>query len=121
MGAITAEVVETGEKRDQRGRRVTPPERRAEMVRAYAASGATMRAFARREGINYTTLANWVTKAQGPNPAKPLVRFAEVQLPVPATRGTMAKEPLEVRLADGTVVRGTNPVEVAALVRALQA
>ena len=35
MGAITAEVVETGEKRDAKGRRVTPTERRAQMVQAF--------------------------------------------------------------------------------------
>ena len=48
MGAITAEVVDTGEKRDARGRRVTPAERRLQIVHAFRASGMTMAAFARR-------------------------------------------------------------------------
>jgi transposase-like protein len=60
MGAIIAEVVDTGEKRDGRGRRITPRERRAELVRAYRASGLTQAAFARQEGVKYPTFAHWV-------------------------------------------------------------
>lgn len=37
MGAITAEVVETGEKRDRRGRRLSPCEQRVRTVEAFAA------------------------------------------------------------------------------------
>ena len=46
MGTITAEVVDSGEKRDMQGRRVTTATRRAELVRAFATSGMTMAAFA---------------------------------------------------------------------------
>ena len=44
MGAITAELMErqTGEKRDARGLRVAPQERRWQSVQAYRASGLTM-------------------------------------------------------------------------------
>ena len=65
MGAITAEVVDTGEKRDLHGRRMTPVERRRQLVAAYRASGLTMAGFARRERINYATFAGWVAKATG--------------------------------------------------------
>jgi hypothetical protein len=44
----------------------------------------------------------------------PKVRFAEVQMP------TTQSVPVEVRLIDGTVVRGADAVEVAAVVRALR-
>jgi hypothetical protein len=64
MGAITTELVEDGEKRDNRGRRRAPAARRAELVKAYEDSGLTMAAFARREGLNYTTLAHWVMKLE---------------------------------------------------------
>jgi transposase-like protein len=64
MGAITAELVETGEKRDARGRRLTPTARRAQMVEIYRGSGLTMAAFARREKIKYATFAGWVAKAE---------------------------------------------------------
>ena len=64
MGAITAEVVDTGGKRDARGRRVTPAERRVQMVQAFRASGMTMAGFARRERLNYATFAGWVAKTQ---------------------------------------------------------
>jgi hypothetical protein len=50
MSTITAEVVDTGEKRDARGRRVTPGARRRQLVQAYRGGGLTMADFARREG-----------------------------------------------------------------------
>ena len=118
MGAITAELVEIGDKRDTRGRRVTTVERRAQLVQAYHASGLTMAAFARGEGIKYATFAHWVIKAQKAAPAKPRIKFAELQLPFPSPAPA---EQLEVRLPDGTVLRGTRVADVAALVRALRA
>jgi transposase-like protein len=119
MGVITTELVDTGEKRDTRGRRVTPAERRLQMVAAYRASGVTMAAFARRERINYATFAGWVAKATSPNSAKAPIKFAEVALP--NTARAAALDPLEVRLADGTVLRGSRVSDLVALVRALRA
>ena len=121
MGAITAELVETGDKRDTRGRRVTTAERRAHLVHAYQASGLTMAAFARREGIKYATFAHWVIKAQKTAPAKPRIKFAELQLPFPPSVTGTTSDHLEVRLPDGTVLRGTRVPDVVALVRALRA
>jgi transposase-like protein len=119
MGAITAELVDTGEKRDTRGRRVTPQERRTQWVQAYRESGLTMAEFARREKLNYATFAGWVAKADKPTSTKNQLRFAEVRLPF-APPSLPATDQLEVRLPDGTVVRGSAPAEVAALVRALR-
>ena len=78
-----------------------------------------MAAFARREGLQYSTFAGWVLKgaARGHGRTMP-VRFAEVRLPLPAVSGPVPG--LEVRLVDGTVARGTNAGELAALVRALR-
>jgi len=119
MGAIAAELVDTGEKRDARGRRVMPSERRAEIVEAFRASGLTMAAFARREGIKYPTFAGWVVKAPRGGAPKPGIKFTEVRLPrLPAPR---TPAPLEVRLPDGTVLRGGRADELADLVRALRA
>ena len=127
----TTELVETGEKRDTLGRRRTPVERRAELLAAYRASGLTQSAYAKREGIRYSTFCTWAQaeRQRGglpPAPAgrkrrrrvgSPAVRFAEVQLPAIA-----APVPgLEVRLPDGTLLRGGSAVELAALVRALRA
>ena len=127
----TAELIETGEKRDALGRRHTPAERRAELLAAYRTSGLTQSAFARREGITYSTFCTWAQaeRRQGALPAapagrkrrrrvgSPAVRFAEVRLPaVPAP-----VPGLEVRLPDGTLLRGSNAAELAALVRALRA
>lgn len=119
MGAIVTELVETGEKRDTRGRRVTPAERRLQMVAAYRASGLTMAAFARRERINYATFAGWVSKAASQRTAPAPIKFSQVALPFAAPATTV--DPLEVRLADGTVLRGSRVCDLAALVRALRA
>jgi transposase-like protein len=121
MGTITTELVEDGEKRDNRGRRRMPQARQAELLKAYESSGLTMAAFARREGINYTTLAHWVAKQRRALVTAPAIRFAEVKLPLAgAAAPETAKDVLEVRLPDGTVVRGSCVAEVAALARALR-
>lgn len=119
MGAITAEVVDTGEKRDARGRRVTPAERRLQIVHAFRASGMTMAALARRERLNYATFAGWVAKAQRSPVAKRPIEFAELRMPFVAP-APAAGEHLEVRLPDGTVLRGGRVADVVALVRALR-
>lgn len=55
---LTTELVETGEKRDRLGRRITPAVRRAELVEGWRASGLTQAEFARREGIIYSSVCN---------------------------------------------------------------
>lgn len=121
MGTIVAEVVDDGEKRDGRGRRLTAAVRRAEVVRAYRASGLTMAAFARRERIKYPTFAGWVCKTAKQHPARrTAIDFAEVRLPLMAPSSDSVGDWLEVRLPDGTVVRGARIEELAALVRALK-
>jgi transposase-like protein len=132
MVTNTMELVETGEKRDTLGRRRTPAERRAELLAAYRQSGLTQSAFARREGLRYSTFCTWAQSEreagrlpvapagrQGRRPTPPgRVRFAEVQwpaVPAPVASG------LEVRLPDGTLLRGGRAADLAKLVRALRA
>jgi len=117
MRTIVTEVVETGEKRDARGRRVTPKDRRIELVQAYRASGMTMTAFARKEGINYPTFAMWV-KAQRVEATKSPVQFVEMGTSWLASAESAGQ--LEVRLQDGTMVRSGRTAEVVALVKALR-
>ena len=105
---------------------MTPPERRAALVREYKASGLTQAAFARREGLRYSTFAHWVlqmAKAETEGP-KRSVEFAQLRLPmVGAPMPPITSEParLEVRLPDGTLLRGDNANDLAVLVRALRA
>lgn len=110
-------IIDTGEKRDRLGRRVTPAKRRAELVREYQESGLTQAEFARREGVKYPTFAHWVQRTRKKEaPGKPLVQFAQVRLPTASAQPT----PLEVRLPDGTIVRGNQAKDLAQLVRALR-
>ena len=119
MAVSETQLIETGEKRDGRGRKIRPADHRSEYVRTYQLSGLTMAAFARREGLKYSTFAGWVIKcaARGHCRIAP-VRFAEVRLPLASPSGPAPG--LEVRLVDGTVARGTNAGALAALVRALR-
>jgi transposase-like protein len=126
MGTITAELVETGEKRDARGRRMTPVQRRRAIVRAYRASGLTQAAFARREGLNYSTFAGWVLKVAKAELAKNSVQFAQLRVPMsslsaPSAPAESEATSLEVRLVDGTSIRSNRVDELALLVRALRA
>lgn len=89
-------------------------------------SGLTREAFARQEGICYTTLCTWVKRDEGarasgagpasetPKRSATAMHFAEVAWPASVAHG------LEVRLADGTIVRGERVEELVALVQALR-
>jgi hypothetical protein len=113
-----------GESRGKRGRKLVPEARRRELMAEYLRSGLTRVKFARRAGVKYTTLCNWVQHVEPQARAvaaqaegalgKPLVKFTEVALPVGAAGGW------EARLADGTVIRGGGQEDLAALVRALR-
>lgn len=134
--ATTAELVETGEKRDVLGRRLTPGERRAELLTVFRASGLTQAAFARQEGLKYSTFCTWAqaeraagrlpvaplggSRAKSSAAKKPAVRFVEAFPSGPINLPAMGAPGLEVRLPDGTVARGTNATELAALIRALR-
>ena len=120
MGTIIAEVVDNGEKRDGRGHRLTAAGHRAQLVRAYRASGLTMAAFARREKIKYPTFANWVLKAAKYPGNRGAIDFAEVRLPLMSATNDSIADRLEVRMPDGTVACGGQVEKLAALVRALK-
>lgn len=118
MKTITTELMADGTKRGGDGRRMTSRERRAELLAEYAASGMSMAAFARREGLRYPTFVSWVKKGGGGEVAQVSARkprFAEVRLPAMSASGTE----LSVTLPDGLILRGADPVALAALARAL--
>lgn len=113
MEAIAAELVDTGAKRDARGRRLAVRREREAVIAAYERSGLTQREFAAREGIKFFTFTGWLRSHRDRSTKR---TFAEVRA---------AKRPplsiLEVGLPGGAVVRGTEVEQIAALVRALGA
>lgn len=114
----TTELVHHGERRDRAGRRRVPRGRREQLLTAFRESGLTQLAFSEREGIRYSTFCHWVQQAAKDEERvarASTVRFTEVALPTSA-----GSNGLEVRLADGTVLRGGGVEELAALVRALR-
>ena len=116
MASITTELVETGSKRDGRGRKITTPAEKEALVAQYRNSGLTQRAFAEREGIKFSTFTAWVQGRRLASRGGRKVRFAEV----PVMTSAPMLMGLAVQLPDGLVVRGSNASEVAALVRALR-
>lgn len=125
MGTIVAEVIDTGN-RDASGRRRVSAVQRWDYVEAYRGSGMSQRAFARREGLRYSTFCHWVQKAERGELRVPCVtparegaiQFAQVRLPASAAESRSAN--LAVELGDGVVVRGDDVQKLAALVRALR-
>jgi transposase-like protein len=115
MASITTELVETGAKRDERGRKITTPVERVALIAQCRDSGLTQKAFARQEGIKFSTFTSWVQGRRFAGKRGRKVRFAEVPMMAPP-----AMVDLAVQLPDGVVVRGCTVSEVAALVRALQ-
>jgi len=123
MGAIVAELVDVGEKRDSRGRRVFPSAERRKLIGAYRASRMTMAEFARHEGINYSTMAGWVHRdhPKCAGSTKRAIEFAQVQLPIAAMpQFPASRAELEVRLPDGTVLRGGRVTDLVTLAKALR-
>ena len=110
------ELVDRGEKRDTQGRVIQKREERERILAAYDESGLTQRAFAKREGVKYSTLVWWLKQRRERDRGGAPVRFEEVRLEsAPEQAGS-----LEVVLVDGTRVRGSHPAMVAQLVRTLR-
>ena len=61
MNALTAEVVDTEQNHDARGRRIVGPEERAALIAPYEQSGLTQRVFAEREGVKFCTFVAWLS------------------------------------------------------------
>lgn len=111
-------VVEMG-RYDVRGRRLAGQRERERLLAAYDASGLTQAAFARREGIRYYTLIDWLRQRRwgGVSPVvgergKP-AGFVEVKLPGSGYG-------VEVVLPGGVVVRAQRAEEAVACVRGLR-
>lgn len=112
------EVELESQKQDERGRQLRRPEEWAKLIELYDQSGLTQKAFAKREGIKYPTLVAWLgrRRQEALRADSPRTSFATLRLDAPS----VARAPLEVVLPDGTRLRGDEPTQVAALVKALR-
>ena len=118
METIPTEVITQERVRDGRGNRLYTDERRSELIAAYQTSGLTQVAFARREGIKYSTFTAWLQSRRragqpSSSAASPPLRFLEASAPSDWSG-------LEVTLPDGTRVRGASAREVAEVAQALR-
>jgi hypothetical protein len=111
METIAAEVVETGAKKDRRGRRLAVRAEAQAAISAYERSGLTQLEFAKREGIKYFTFAGWL-KRYRPEAQKPA--FAQVRVPRPTARSELC-----VALPSGLIARGTDAAQLAELIKLL--
>ena len=112
METIGAELVDTGAKRDGRGRRLAVREEAQAALAAYERSGLTQREFAKRDGIKFHTFTGWLKRYRQPGGK---LAFAEVRVAKPTPRSAK----LTVKLPSGLVVRGTDASQVAELIRLL--
>jgi transposase-like protein len=112
MEAITTELVNTGEKRDSRGRRLAREEERAALLAAYEVSGLTQREFAEREGIKFHCFTGWLKRHRRKHGK---ATFAEV-----GAVAARASGPVEVVLPSGVIVRGADVEQVVMLVERLR-
>ena len=118
METTPTEIITQERTRDGRGHRLYSDERRRDLIVAYQSSGLTQVAFARREGIKYSTFTAWLQgrrRATQSAPAAPSAPVRFVEASMPAGWGS-----LEVTLPDGTRVRGASAREVAEVAQALR-
>lgn len=121
MDSIEAEVFNDETKRDSRGRKVISREERERLLAAYRESGLTQRVFCEREAINYHTFVSWLGKARNQTAVAPQSKrpgFEEIF--VERSEATEPSATVQVRLAGGEVVSGSDLNAVAQLVRLLR-
>jgi len=105
--------------RDRKGRKQLTEARWEALMSEYEGSGLTQAEFARRNGVVYTTLAHRVQQRRREAKAgMASARFVEVRPVLPAAAPAAVTD-LSVTLPDGVVLRGAEPVALAALARAL--
>lgn len=115
MASTTTDLIDTGMKRDGRGRRIAAAQERQALITAYRSSGMTQRAFAQREGVKYSTFTSWLQGRRRATAASTKASFSEV-----AIAPTFTSEALSVQLPDGTLIRGCCARDIAQLVQALR-
>lgn len=118
MESIETEICEDRGKRDEKGRRVLGDQAWERVLAEYEGCGLTQKAFCRREGVNYNTFVARLGRLRRGNVRKEAkVAFFEGEWMAQPGHGAAQ---LEVVLADGQVLRGSDPVALARLARELK-
>jgi hypothetical protein len=115
MKTITTELIDTGQKKDVRGRKLVSAQEREALLKAYRESGLTQRAFSQKEGIKFCTFTTWLVKERRERMVPGKQAFAELTFSAPKQGWA-----LEVALPNGIVVRANEARGAAELVAALQ-
>jgi hypothetical protein len=120
MASTTTELIENGTKVDGRGRRIVTAKERETLIGSYRSSGLTQRAFAKREGIKYSTFTSWLQGRRYAARASSKAVFAEVAMLPGVSVPTKASGELSVQLPDGTLIRGSGARDIGELIRVLR-
>jgi len=97
----------------RRGWRRTSAERRSQLLAAFDRSGLSAAAFARQQGLNYTTFCGWRHRRAETHPAPAFVQVELPSAPVPAE--------LVIELAAPARMRITSDRQIELAARLLQA
>jgi transposase-like protein len=121
METESLEVWDAGQKRDRRGHRIFSKSERERLISGYADSGLTQQAYAKQEGINYTTFVGWLARRRRERTGEGSGNLDYPEMKEVSLAGFSREDrttfEVEVALPDGTVVRGGQVDQVAALVR----
>lgn len=107
---------------DTKGRLRVSKVQRRDILAALARSGESLPQFARRTGLKYSTLANWVQRSRGSKPAGRPSRLRLLEAVVEPSQVAATSPALVLQLPSGVrvVVADENQVALAArLVQAL--
>ena len=106
---------------DTKGRLRVSKAQRRDILAALARSGESLPLFARRTGLKYSTLANWVQRRRGSKPSGRLPRLRLLEAVVEPSQVATAGPVLVLQLPGGVRLEVTDERQVALATMLVQA
>ncbi len=116
--AVTPKVPVTA---DTKGRMRVSKAQRRDILAALARSGESLPQFARRTGLKYSTLANWVQRSRGSKPSRRPPRLRLLEAVVEPSQVSAAGSALVLQLPGGVRLEVADESQVALAARLVQA